>query len=173
MLNDSDYILAHRHETFDHGKPMGVKIYIATGRKPTTQEENLAWKLGDQMFNEIWHTNTLQNPESIANAAKDKEDILKLFEGKSIYVEEIPNGYCSQPCCCNKPWFIITTPIGHIQIGWRKRVINIDWTRTLQKKIGIDLFPKEDVTKGEHYIHAWGYEKAKEYLDIIHNVETP
>ena len=69
----------------------------------------------------------------------------------NIFVEEIPNGYCNEPCCSRLPWFIVTTPVGHIKIGWRKRVINIDWTNTLQKKNGHELFPNEDVTKSMEY----------------------
>jgi len=31
------------------------------------------------------------------------------------------------------------------------------------------LFPNEDVTKESRMIHAWGYEKAKEYVDVLMN----
>lgn len=178
MLPEDKFVCIYSHEThMKDGRPLGVKVLVAAGREPTDSEKNIAWKMGEQVFNEVWKQHTLTDPLGIESAAKEKEDILKLFEGKNIFVEEIPNGYCSQPCCCNLPWFIVTTPIGHIKIGWRKRVINIDWTNTLQKKKGKELFPNEEVTmdnqwEENRYIHAWGYEKAKEYLDKIHEVNN-
>ncbi len=176
MIELDKYSCIHSQETiFDDGRPLGVKIYVASNRPFTEQEKNAAWKAGEIVFNEVWKGHTLNNSLSMANAAKEKEDILNLFAGRTIFVEEIPNGYCNQPCCCHKPWFIVTTPIGHIKIGWRKRVIAIDWTRTVQKKKTKDMFPNEDVTMNSdyedtRYIHAWGYEKAKEYIDKLHEV---
>ena len=73
----------------------------------------------------------------------------------------IPNQYC--PCEHCAPWFDVKTELGVIRIGWRKRVINIEcnWNDLKQ------LFPNEDVTKEKNYIHAWGKEKAIEYLTKI------
>lgn len=172
MLKDTDYVLANSHETFIGKLPLGVRVLVAIGRDLTEEEKSAITRHSEAIYNELWKGHTLQDQERIANAAKEKEEILKLFEGKNIFVEEIPNGYCNQPCCVNLPWFIVTTPIGCIKIGWRKRVIAIDWARTIQRKTANELFPNEDVTKGAQDIHAWGYEKAKEYLDVIH-VEKP
>lgn len=63
------------------------------------------------------------------------------------------------------PWARLTTPWGDIVFGWRKRVITIHLEFD-----GLNLetlFSQEDVTKGEHLIHAWGKEKAIEYLTRI------
>ncbi len=71
-----------------------------------------------------------------------------------------PNGYC--PCEHCEPWAHMITEIGEIEIGWRKRVIHIDW-----KKTGCqfpDLFKGQDVTQWATGIHAWGRDKAIEYL---------
>ena len=118
-----------------------------------------------------------QDPEAQAHAASQKEKLIGLFE-EPIFVEEIPNGYGSSGYYKHLPWFVVTTSIGRIKIGWRKRVINIDWSETTQTKSGAMLFPDEDVTKGGQYdyqgdgekgryVHAWGYEKAAEYLKFI------
>lgn len=68
-----------------------------------------------------------------------------------------------------EPWYRLQfkTPTGNheITIGWRKRVINIDWSKS-----GKDLkhlFANENVTKESFLIHAYGYEKATEYLKKI------
>ena len=92
---------------------------------------------------------------------------MNLFGSETIYVEEIPNGYCNRYCCKHLPWFVVTTKVGRITIGWRKRVINIDWEGSAITKKANELFPQEDVTKGDKLIHAWGYEKAKEYIGVL------
>lgn len=75
----------------------------------------------------------------------------------------IPNGYSSR---YNRPWFLVHTPYGPIKIGWRKRVISIHWDKAegLADKDGNKLFADEGTTKGEQMIHAWGKDKAIEYL---------
>lgn len=107
-----------------------------------------------------------KDPERQKLRNQKKEKMISLFN-QPIYVEEIPNGYCSNGCCADKPWFIVTTKIGRIKIGWRKRVINIDWSDSENKTEAKVLFPDEDVTKYDRDIHACSYEKAKEYLDKI------
>jgi hypothetical protein len=75
---------------------------------------------------------------------------------------EVVNGYCQRECCARLPWLLARTEIGDIRIGWRKRVISIEWPPSLGDAHAI--FPDEDVTRWESGIHAWGYEKAAEYL---------
>jgi hypothetical protein len=67
------------------------------------------------------------------------------------------------------PWYVVTTTIGHFKVGWRKRVLVLDWSRTTVKVTSTGLFSHEDTTKGEHMIHCWSYTKATEYLTTIHS----
>ncbi len=83
--------------------------------------------------------------------------------GSACLLTAIPNEYC--PCDYCPPWFIAETPWGKIKIGWRKRVIQIEWKDT-QLDLG-ELFATEEVTKNSWFIHAWGEEKAKEYLSKL------
>jgi hypothetical protein len=83
---------------------------------------------------------------------------------KSYDLNAVKNGYGSEEY--NGSWFIINTSDGDIKIGWRKRVIQIEWLDNYKKfKYNAE---KEDVTKEfsnrERYIHAWSIEKAIEYL---------
>lgn len=90
-------------------------------------------------------------------------DIFKRAGMGDVPLSEIPNGYC--PCERCAPWYVAKTPFGEVTIGWRKRVISIDWSST-----GRDLeslFEGEEVTKDAHYIHAWGADKAVDYLQRI------
>lgn len=58
------------------------------------------------------------------------------------------------------PWWLVKTPAGLVHIGWRKRVISIDWSDTsIRQEVTSD-----DVTKSETLVHAWSYAKAVEYL---------
>lgn len=63
------------------------------------------------------------------------------------------------------PWFEVSTSVGRILIGWRRRVINIDWSATGQHLLY--LFDDVDDTKDHTYIHAWRPEQVIDYLRRI------
>lgn len=78
--------------------------------------------------------------------------------------EEVPNQYGSQSY--NGQWYLVTTDIGVVRVGWRKRVIEIVFP--VQVDVG-ELFANENTTKSENLIHAWGYDKLTEYLQTAVN----
>jgi hypothetical protein len=121
--------------------------------------ENILISLKDEKLN--------LDPEVREKARKEREDILAVFSGRQIFVEETKNEYFIEPYAKYYPWLIVTTHKGRIKIGWRKRVLNICWDDSTIKESAKELFPDEDVTKFDKTIHAWGYEKAKEYIDIL------
>ncbi len=63
----------------------------------------------------------------------------------------------------NSPWWLVKTPKGLIQIGWRKRVISINWSDTEIEKI----VTEDEVTKDVLSVHAYSEEKAIEYLKAL------
>lgn len=98
-----------------------------------------------------------------------------LFQAAEIQVlaiEPLVNGYSHQPGdprFYEKPpapvWWFVKTPVGWVKIGWRKRVINIDWTDTPVRKI----ITQDDVTKTLTYVHAWSLADALKYLVSLKN----
>jgi len=106
------------------------------------------------------------DPKAQQRKIQERQEILALFP-EPIHVEEIPNGYCADWCCRHLPWFMVTTRVGHFKIGWRKRVIHIEWIATVGTKTAEELFPEEDVTKDGCMIHAWSLEKAQQYIASI------
>jgi hypothetical protein len=61
-------------------------------------------------------------------------------------------------------WWFVKTAHGWIEIGWRKRVIQIDWRDTPLRLIITD----DDVTKATDMVHAWSIVKALQYLAALH-----
>lgn len=118
---------------------------------------------------ETYHKKCYCNDRHDKEIIEFKEIFARVYPGSDLQFDEIPNGYCSRECCKHLPWFIYHTPDGDIRLGWRKRVISIEWLENY--KIFSHSFQAEDVTKGfsksedySRYIHAWGKEKAIEYL---------
>ena len=98
--------------------------------------------------------------------------LLAGFEVESTY--RLANEYWSDPDD-SQPWWLVKTKFGLIKIGWRKRVINIDWSDT-EYQAGVSKFyddrpievlTKDETTKWETGVHAWGYAKAVEYLSTL------
>lgn len=88
--------------------------------------------------------------------------------------QELPNEYWSDPER-KSPWWFVKTQYGWIKLGWRKRVISIHWDDT-DYRSGVSTFADgrmiseitdHDVTKGETYVHAWGYPNAVETLQNL------
>ena len=86
------------------------------------------------------------------------------FEVKRVW--ELANGYWPDHPDYDEvrtPWWLVDTDIGLVQIGWRKRVLSIDWGDWGSCEVRA-LVTKDDVTKGDGMVHAWTTEKAVEYL---------
>ena len=98
-------------------------------------------------------------------------EIFKDAGFKTIHVETIDSEYCSESCCYKFPWIIVTTSKGRIKLGWRKRVMNLDWSESDITVMGEILFKGEETTKGEKYIHCWSKDKAIEYLKKLNATE--
>lgn len=60
----------------------------------------------------------------------------------------------------NSPWLLVRTPIGMVKLGWRKRVISIDWSDTKIRK----YVTTDETTNEKSGVHAWSVAKAVEYL---------
>lgn len=104
-------------------------------------------------------------------AAVERKQLLGLFVGSPIFVEEIKNRYWKDEKYA-PPWYRVTTIIGHFVVGWRKRVIEIDWTETTNELSGMKIFPNEDTTRSgpvneTRYIHAWSVEDAQRYVTRV------
>jgi len=96
---------------------------------------------------------------------KEFQDVFKdAYNLNELKFNAIPNEYCSCDKCAS--WFIVSTPDGDIKIGWRKRVINIEWMDSYKKFK--ETFNSEETTtfigEVQRGIHAWSITKATEYL---------
>jgi hypothetical protein len=158
-----EYKKAYESESWGDYGGLGIQILLAAGRELTKPDEYLLSHIAEQLHDGIMAETIKLDPETAKNRAAERAEIIGLFPCP-IYVEEIGNGYCSRWCCLQKPWFVVTTLRGRIKIGWRKRVIQIEWEGSAITETAEELFPDEDVTKGGRYIHAWGLEKARQYL---------
>jgi len=110
------------------------------------------------------------DPGATKRAEAERDALLGCFpENSVVYVREIPNGYCRLACCRHLPWFEVTTTFGPVKVGVRKRVILLDWSASALKHRADDLFPNENVTKGDHDIHAWTVEDLRAYLATLYD----
>ena len=132
-------------------------------------EDDYVIQPGDEASFNVWtfYHNTCNREHLLDEYSKKFKGIFENAGFRYTILKGIPNEYCSCDRCA--PWFVVNTEFGRIIIGWRKRVINIDWSKIDSEAVLniINLFNEEDVTKGKTSIHAWGWEKAQEYLKIV------
>lgn len=87
------------------------------------------------------------------------------YETHSRDFTRIPNEYWTRTPEYGESWFLVQVPFGVIKLGWRKRVVELRWGKTeLARQPD---FSKEEVTREETMIHAWGLVKLIEYLRAI------
>lgn len=97
--------------------------------------------------------------------------LLLLADIPVLRIESLPNGYWPdvpeyQELRQSSPWFLVHTPFGPIQIGWRKRVLALSWEGTsVRQEVTTD-----EVTRSDTDVHAWTYAKALEYLTELKNL---
>ena len=151
---------------------LDIEIYLTTNRDLTENDNTNIRECVDTLISKINEETIKIDPKSKQQAIRVRQEIISLFNGKDIFVDEIPNEYCNSYCCKHLNWFIITTKLGRIKIGWRKRVIHIEWTDSTITETAEELFPFEDVTKHDRIIHAWSVEKAQEYINRLFNKTT-
>jgi hypothetical protein len=154
----------YNYKGFGSYSKLEFKILIDAGRELNDNDKKNIMRCADNLQSNINKESLRIHPELIKEAQDEKEKIIGLFDNRSVFIEETINEY---NLGYGNPWFIVTTRIGRIKIGWRKRVINIDWEDSLIKTKSRSLFPNENVTKEDYYIHADGYKKAKEYIDVL------
>jgi len=145
---------------------LGIKIMVSVNRELDDADNNLARKVIDQLVEGIWRRTLAQDPKQTEAKLAEQAKLMNCFSNRQIFVEPIPNGYCNRWCCSQKPWYRVTTYKGIITIGWRKSVIHVSWDPEVADEAE-KLFPDQNVTKYERLIHAWGYDKAKEYINKI------
>ena len=203
MFPDSEYVVETGTES---SNGIGVKILVR--RNPETiariealpdarikgvwaltereQERGLLRQLADDIFQALVAQERRLDPALLARSKATKAAFATAFADAGlgpIFLEAIPNGYEGKdsPYQVHWPWYRVATPIGYVRIGWRKRVIEIDWASTILRAppdpegyakpslvpSGQVLFPDENVTRGETYVHAWGPEKATAYLKVL------
>ncbi len=136
---------------------------------------NISWKVSDylQVIQKLIEIEWAKANE-IDKRNNHVTELTELFKSagfNTIHVKTIDNQYCKDACCYKYPWIIVATKKGSIKLGWRKRVMNLDWSESDIKAIGTELFKDENTTTGEHYIHCWGKDKAIEYLKKLNSEE--
>lgn len=175
QLDLSDYKCV---ELYERSGPspgnVGVLIFVRLHRDLAEAEERILDRARESIVDAIDREDARHDPRQ-AERAIDHLNSFKLVFTQPIYVEPIPNGYCSQACCSQIPWYIITTAKGRIKIGWRKSVIHLEWTDSAIKGTAAEIFPKEEAWRGyettayDKVIHAHGYEAATRYIQRLLN----
>lgn len=97
---------------------------------------------------------------------EDQAKAIFLLSGIELFsLVPVANPYSGYSHLFNGPWWNCQTDIGPVTIGWRKRVISIDWEQGPLRYI----VTEDSVTKDDRMVHAWHYYKAVEYL---HNLKS-
>jgi hypothetical protein len=163
----SNWKTAYKKESYGD-KSFGIEVRVAVDRPLNDNDSRAMYRIADQIEMAIMGETMRLDPKAQETKEQERKELIGLFGTAPILVEEIPNGYCSQWCCTQLPWYKVTTKKGVITLGWRKRVIQISW-EARNNPTAEALFPEETSTKFDRTIHAWGIEKAQQYITALLN----
>lgn len=151
-----------------HGsKYFGLKITVDQDRK-LDQEDYDACRQHIAAIETLLQARTMKlDPEEQARAATERERLVGCFPS-SVFVAPVRNQYHGDtPYGQMHPWLEITTKRGIFLVGWRKRVINIDWSKTDIQSTGRELFPERQMTIGDTFLHASDYDDLKACVEKL------
>lgn len=121
----------------------------------------------DELVRETFLALAQANPRAQTDRDLVRKALLSCFPwGSYGQVVEMPNQYhqLGTAEAWLRPWLQVTTLRGRFVVGWRSQVIVINWSDTDIAAEGEVIFQDQDVTTGRSYVHAWGYDKAREYI---------
>lgn len=169
LAAEDGYELAYGEQS--HGSEFfGLQIYVKMSNRKLCDGDTL-YSQAEAIRAKLDTVSAERDPERELKLESYRKEIERVYMEAgvtSIFMERLPNGYCSKPCCLLKPWFRVTSSIGHVVIGWRKNVISIEWGESTVGLSGNELFPNENVTRWETGIHAWGGQMAAVYVRRLH-----
>ncbi len=125
---------------------------------------------GDEGFfnrTQYFHT-ACRKADVTARTRKQFEEILQDAGYPKLALMEYPNEYGSESY--RGPWFHFIYKDEFIRIGWRKRVIEIDWSRVTSKQLRSTIaekFADVESTHTETIVHAYQPEVAAKFLADI------
>lgn len=180
-MHDAHYKTLYGIESLGDGalKRVGVRVMVHVD-DPTLLDNEDVRHAGSKAVDAVLLALRLEakrrDPMTEVQRLTEKEAFTAAFIAAGfpvIYMEPVENEYWrSGPEAMESPWYVVTTPIGHFKVGWRKRVIVLDWTRTTIKTPASTVFHTEDVTMGDCMIHCWGYDKLHQYLRMLVTHQT-
>ena len=168
------YEAAHTQESWGDSRFFGLAIFVKMSERKLNwdRDSSCFYEVANKIVRDLGKVSAELDPEGPAKRESYRAEIEQIYRAAgvtAIYMEPLPNGYCLNPCCMNKPWFRVTSRIGHVVIGWRKSVISIDWKDSIIKVSGETVSP-DNVTRWETGIHAHGRDATARYIQRLHEM---
>lgn len=157
--------IAYRESVGSAGET-GVIVHVKGTPEDLTEDEAYDVQRLAGSIHELLETYAYRRDPRRPAQISENAALLTCFD-QPIYVEPISNGYCNRSCCEHLPWFVVTTGVGRIKIGWRKRVISIDYTDTRVTQKAEDLFKDRTMTRYDKEVHASDYDDARLVIQRI------
>jgi len=153
----------------------GIRIMISYPGRVAGHTRWECQSAADKIINAMRVDDALVSENGAQTKIDNLNELQSLFNGRKDKVgffEEIPNRYGPEGDAwyINQPWYKVHTLFGAMIVGWRKRVINIDWSGMPTVPAGKVLFPEvieEGITVGKDFVHAWSLTKGQEYVNKI------
>lgn len=168
--------VVYKQESVGEDGHIILEIRLQYPRELGPNDKKAIDKAARDILGELHVTTRLTDPKYLGYKEEWLTAARKAFRDvgiPSIYVQQIPNEYCGPKCCPHLPWLLVTTPSGIFKVGWRKRVIVLDWSKTDIFCTAAEAFENEKVTMEDQMIHCWSYEKLTEYLHRLVDPEQP
>lgn len=154
---------------------MAVKVFVRIGRDGrdlTEKERHIVDRQIGVIVQELDMEAARADPMTAEVAQATWESFERCFalaKLPCLFGEAVPNEYwgAKDPESLRSPWFVATTKIGRIKVGWRKRVIVVDWSDSTVKAEAENLFQARNTTKFGRTIHCDSYVDVGAVLETL------